>query len=284
MNLFKHQAPTVVAKVLRDLEEEHGIRIMHAVECGSRAWGYSSAASDIDIRFVYVQLPWAKPLESALDTIRHQCSAAAAGQSFELDLLGFELRKCVQKTTASDMTLIEVLHSQFIWGSRHEFQGILDLAPLYINKCTLFRASRDQAKRHLYLNTVNRNNDKVTAKSMLLAFRFMMVCEALARHDTVEFRVDQLFDLVSDANPWMPPAFDWLMNNRDMSEDRLLGDPRSLQVLNHFKVVDRMHVPEGKRNRDLFAANSAYSKACQGMLATYHVTNSDDLGGASCTW
>ena len=37
---------------LDNIERQHGVRVLHAVESGSRAWGFSSPDSDYDVRFV----------------------------------------------------------------------------------------------------------------------------------------------------------------------------------------------------------------------------------------
>jgi hypothetical protein len=34
------------------IEAEHGVRILYAVESGSRAWGFESLDSDYDVRFI----------------------------------------------------------------------------------------------------------------------------------------------------------------------------------------------------------------------------------------
>lgn len=46
-----------ICKHLREIEEQHHIKILYAVESGSRAWGFSSPDSDWDVRFIYVHEP-----------------------------------------------------------------------------------------------------------------------------------------------------------------------------------------------------------------------------------
>ncbi len=40
---------------LDKIERTEEVRILHAVESGSRAWGFASPDSDYDVRFVYVR-------------------------------------------------------------------------------------------------------------------------------------------------------------------------------------------------------------------------------------
>ena len=42
---------------LNQIEEQHDVKILLAVESGSRAWGFASADSDYDVRFIYVHRP-----------------------------------------------------------------------------------------------------------------------------------------------------------------------------------------------------------------------------------
>jgi uncharacterized protein len=42
-----------VRRKLRRIEAQHGVRVLFAVESGSRAWGFPSPDSDYDVRFVY---------------------------------------------------------------------------------------------------------------------------------------------------------------------------------------------------------------------------------------
>ena len=50
----------VVAE-LTNIERTEQVRILYAVESGSRAWGFPSRDSDFDVRFLYL-----RPVESYL--------------------------------------------------------------------------------------------------------------------------------------------------------------------------------------------------------------------------
>lgn len=40
---------------LKEIEEKEQVKILHAIESGSRAWGFASPDSDYDVRFIYVR-------------------------------------------------------------------------------------------------------------------------------------------------------------------------------------------------------------------------------------
>lgn len=43
----------IIADKLKEIEKSENVKILHAVESGSRAWGFESPDSDFDVRFIY---------------------------------------------------------------------------------------------------------------------------------------------------------------------------------------------------------------------------------------
>ena len=46
---------STIQQTLKNIEEKEAVKILLAVESGSRAWGFASEDSDYDVRFLYVR-------------------------------------------------------------------------------------------------------------------------------------------------------------------------------------------------------------------------------------
>lgn len=60
---FEGPIEELVRQKLAEIEEKEQVKILHAVESGSRAWGLASPDSDYDVRFIYM-----RPMEYYLAT------------------------------------------------------------------------------------------------------------------------------------------------------------------------------------------------------------------------
>ena len=90
---------------LTEIAQEEGIRILFAIESGSRAWGFHSPDSDYDVRFVYARpLDWHLSLGKKRDVVERPIDA-------ELDLSGWELSKALTLTLGSNAVIAEWLQS-----------------------------------------------------------------------------------------------------------------------------------------------------------------------------
>ncbi len=83
----------------------HDVRICLAVESGSRAWGFPSADSDYDVRFIYTHPPhWYLSIDLArkADTIDRPLTGAR-------DISGWHIRKALRLFRKSNPPILESL-------------------------------------------------------------------------------------------------------------------------------------------------------------------------------
>lgn len=90
-----------IGDALEAIEWGEGVRILIAVESGSRAWGFASPDSDWDVRFVYV-----RPIERYL-AIDHRPDVIERPIIDGLDLAGWDLRKALQLLAEPNPALLE---------------------------------------------------------------------------------------------------------------------------------------------------------------------------------
>jgi predicted nucleotidyltransferase len=96
---------------LGNAEREHGVRILLAVESGSRAWGFHSPNSDYDVRFIYMRDPdWyhAVDLEERRDVIEYPIVD-------DIDLNGWDLRKALRLYWKSNPAFVEWIQSPIMY-------------------------------------------------------------------------------------------------------------------------------------------------------------------------
>jgi predicted nucleotidyltransferase len=94
----------ILAK-LSALEAREGVRILFAVESGSRAWGFPSPDSDYDARFVYARpRDWYLSITEGRDVIELPIED-------DLDINGWDLRKALRLLLKPNPVLLEWLSS-----------------------------------------------------------------------------------------------------------------------------------------------------------------------------
>ena len=94
---------------LREIETTENVRIVYACESGSRAWGFPSADSDYDVRFLYVHpLEWYLSVDVKRDVIERPLQGG-------LDISGWDLKKALQLFRKSNPPLLEWLGSPIVY-------------------------------------------------------------------------------------------------------------------------------------------------------------------------
>ena len=108
---------------LRQLERDRSIRILLAVESGSRAWGFPSPDSDYDVRILYVhEQEWYLRINERKDTIDYFHGEL-------LDISGWDMRKALRLLAKSNATPAEWSQSPIVYqevsGFREELLGLV---------------------------------------------------------------------------------------------------------------------------------------------------------------
>lgn len=94
-----------IGVALAEIERTEHVRVLYAVESGSRAWGFPSRDSDDDVRFIYV-----RPVGAYL-TIQPPCDVIERPISDALDINGWDLPKALGLFRRSNPALLERLRS-----------------------------------------------------------------------------------------------------------------------------------------------------------------------------
>lgn len=115
-----------IRRRLGEAEREHDVKVIWAVESGSRAWGFASPNSDYDARFIYVNRPeWylSVGLEEKRDVIEYPIVD-------ELDVNGWDLRKALRLFWKSNPAFVEWIQSPIVYTELGSFaQQCQDLVP-----------------------------------------------------------------------------------------------------------------------------------------------------------
>ena len=102
---------TILAK-LNEMEAANGVKIVFAIESGSRAWGFPSPDSDYDARFVYARpTDWYLSISPGRDVIELPIEG-------DLDINGWDIKKALGLLLKPNPVLLERLSSpiRYVWN------------------------------------------------------------------------------------------------------------------------------------------------------------------------
>lgn len=162
-----------ICDALTHLESQHGVRVLFAVESGSRAWGFASPDSDFDVRFVYVH-----PQDWYL-SIRERRDVVEAELPGDLDLAGWDLRKALGLLAKSNPSLFEWLGSPIVYAQDEAFMAeFRPLAEAWLSPAALLKhyLSMAQSNWNAYLQ-----GEAVARKKYLYALRPILAARWIER-------------------------------------------------------------------------------------------------------
>ncbi len=104
----------LIGEKLDAVEREHDVRLLFAIESGSRAWGFPSPDSDYDVRFVYLRRPeWYLSVQARRDVIELPIDG-------EFDINGWDLKKALHLLIKPNPVLLEWLRSPIVYRADGE--------------------------------------------------------------------------------------------------------------------------------------------------------------------
>ena len=193
-----------ILRELEKIESTHGVKILHAVESGSRAWGFASPDSDYDVRFIYV-----RPIEDyiRLDEPRDVIEWTNDGL---LDINGWDLKKAMGQFARGNATLFEWGGSPVVYRTTETWNRIRGVAEGYFSEKT--------AAYHYYGTamktwTEHLTGETVRYKKYFYALRPLLAAQYIERYHAVP---PVLFDdlLRLDIEPSLRSAIDLLLEKK----------------------------------------------------------------------
>ena len=150
----------MILQKLNEIEARENVRILLAVESGSRAWGFASPDSDYDVRFIYIRTPqdYLK-LNEMRDVIEEPVNDV-------FDISGWDLKKALRLLHNANPTLFEWLNSPICYRET-DFSRTLrqDTARYFSPMKALFH----------YVSMAERNKKTLSSGNLVKAKKYFYV-------------------------------------------------------------------------------------------------------------
>lgn len=211
-----------ILEELRRIEEAENVKIIMAIESGSRAWGFASPDSDYDVRFIYVRREeeYLK-LEGIRDVIEWCLDDT-------LDINGWDIKKALQLLYRSNPVLFEWCASPIVYLERDAFNELERILPEYFSvKKIIFH----------YLHMAEKNyreylkGETVRAKKYFYVLRPLLAAKWIADKKTAPpMLFEELVEAELDVS-LRPEVERLLVMKRSMAE---MEDVPRIQALNDY--------------------------------------------------
>lgn len=242
----------LIIRKLKEIEETEDVRILHAVESGSRAWGFPSPDSDYDVRFIYVRKPeFYLKLEKTRDVIEFPINDM-------LDINGWDLNKTLRLLHGSNPTLFEWMSSPIVYRQTDFLDRLQPVLDSYFScRSGLYHyLSMAEGNYREYLR-----GDTVRAKKYFYVLRPLLACMWILDKQTrppMLFRDLMESQLEEGLKPAVERLLDLKMNAPEIREiprveeinsylDRNIGDVKA-----RIAASSAEHCPDWEPLNQLF--------------------------------
>ena len=166
---------------LEQLAADTNVKILLAVESGSRAWGFPSADSDYDVRFIYIR---DRDQYLSVFELRDVIETPLVYDEFlkvPMDLNGWDLRKGTRLALNSNAVLIEWLASPVRYMAENRILPQLHDFVLENADISSLLYHYDRLARHAW-QEIAASPDTVKLKRYFYALRPVLACNWLRHH------------------------------------------------------------------------------------------------------
>ncbi len=219
----KEEIRTKIINRLKEIEAEHGVKILYALESGSRAWGFESSDSDYDVRFIYAHpKDWYLNILPKRDVIEYPIID-------EFDYSGWDLRKSLFLMNKSNPVLFEWLKSPIVYARDDFCYAALDgLAARYFSPIS-------SAYHYLHMADGNYRkylkDDMVKIKKYFYVLRPLLACLWIEKYEqSPPMEFDRLLSLIEDDE--LLVLINTLLARKKSGVE--MGVEAKLDALNHF--------------------------------------------------
>lgn len=246
----------VIKNLCKALEEKYDIRILFAVENGSRAWRMESKDSDYDVRFVFYRSPENYLRIDKLDEVIN-CSFDENCDEKErgiIDVLGFDIFKFGDLLNKSNPTVIEWLVSDIVYFGKQP-DKFVRLAKKSFNPRALFYHYKSLCKQN-YIKYLN-SEKNISYKKYLYAYRGLINAKYVLKYNKVPRII--FSEALDELNGEIPEN----VFNRVKEIIQVKSEGNEKDQIKRIKNLDRYiekflkenEKPEGKKKSNLIEIN-----------------------------
>ena len=208
-----------IQDALDAIEEKYSVRILLAVESGSRAWGFASPDSDYDVRFIYMRRPKEYlRIDPMKEVIEWQLDEV-------LDINGWDIRKALYAFARGNPNVIEWSNSPIIYRKHKNWEPLKVAAMQYFSeKAALCHYTGTSRKTYeLFLQ-----GETVRYKKYFYALRPLLCCRWVERfHTAPPMRFEELLALFDgteeDLNDELLKEIHTLLERKAVTEEKDLN-------------------------------------------------------------
>lgn len=221
----------IVIGKLKKIEEKEQVKILFAVESGSRAWRFPSIDSDYDVRFVYIHpIEWYLSIDEGRDVLEYPINDL-------LDISGWDIRKALRLFKKSNPSIMEWISSPIRYFEYSSFlKQISGLSNEYFSP-------KSSMYHYIHIATSNYRKylqgDMVKIKEYFYVLRSILACKWIEINKTIPpIDFENLLEI--QVNDKELSNVIKILLERKKSEDELDIEPR-IEIISKFLEDEIMY-------------------------------------------